>query len=272
MTIEQLQKRKDILDKLFVLIIFFLLITIAIGFAVPWVFFIALLISLLLIPQQHAYKKLSHDFKNHHVRKMIDSIIPGLTFIPEKGFDENKVFESKVLKRFTTYKSEDYLSGTIQGKNFESADIKIEQVVSTGKSTTRIIRFLGRLFIVDFQKKFEHDVYISTDKIHNQSIFSEDKKIKTESIEFNKKFSIFSESQHSAFYLLTPRFMEKLEAFSKIAKHVMFAFKDDKAYIALHTERDAFNIKFSDTIDENYIEFVKEELKLLEDLIAFVPQ
>jgi len=272
MTIEQLQKRKELLDKLLVFIIIGLIITVVFGFVIPWMFLIAFLIFLCLIPQQNAYKKLSLEFKNHHVRKMIDSIIPGLTFIPEKGFDEDTVFESKVLKKFTSFKSEDYLSGTISGKNFESADVHIEQVVSNGKTTTRITRFLGRLFIVDFQKKFEHDVYISTDKNHNQSIFSEDKKVKTESIEFNKQFNVFSLSMHSAFYLLTPRFMEKVEAFSKIAKHVMFAFKDNKAYIAVHTERDAFNIKFEDTIDENYIELVKVELKLLEDLIAFVPQ
>ncbi len=272
MTIEQLKKRKNHLDNLLILISFLLLITISIGLAIHWFFLIALLIALFFIPHQLAYKKLKLDFKNHHVKKMIDSIIPGLTYVPEKGFDENEVFESKVLKKFTTYKSEDYLSGTIKGKSFESADVRIEQVVSNGKTTTRIIRFLGRLFIVDFQKKFENDVYITTDKIHNQSIFSEDKKVKTESIEFNNKFSVFSESQHSAFYLLTPRFMERMESFSKIAKHVMFAFKDNKIYIAVHTERDAFDIKYSDTIDENYIEFVKEELKLLEDLIAFIPQ
>ncbi|MDO9629223.1 MAG: DUF3137 domain-containing protein [Acholeplasmataceae bacterium] len=272
MTIEQLQKRKENLDKLFVIIIVLFIMAIAIGFAVHWVFLIAFMIFLCIIPHQNAYKKLILEFKNHHIRKMIDSIIPGLTYIPEKGFDEEMVFESKVLRKFTTFQSEDYLSGIIQGKNFESADVHIVQVVSNGKTTTRITRFLGRLFIVDFQKKFEHDVYISTDKTHNQSIFSEDKKVKTESIEFNKQFHVFSESKHSAFYLLTPRFMEKIEAFSKIAKHVMFAFKDHKAYIAVHTERDAFNLKFDDIIDENYIEFVKVELKLLEDLIAFVPQ
>lgn len=254
------------------LIILCSILTIAIGFAVPLLLFVAILISLCLIPHQKAYKKLNLEFKNQLVRKMIDSIIPGLTYIPEKGFDEEMVFESKVLKKFTTFQSEDYLSGTIQGKAFESADVHIVQVVSNGKSTTRITRFLGRLFIVDFQKKFEHDVYISTDKIHNQSIFSDDKKVKTESIEFNNNFHVFSESKHSAFYLLTPRFMEKVESFSKNAKHVMFAFKDHKAYIAIHTERDAFNIKFEDTINEDYIEFVKVEMKLLEDLIAFVPQ
>ena len=272
MTIEQLKKRKHLLDSLLILMILVGISVFVIGIFVQWLMIILALILLLAIPIQKAYQKLNLEFKKVHVKQMIESIIPGLIFIPEKGFDADFVFQSEVLKKYTRFKSEDYLSGTLNGKNFESADVLITQVVSTGKSSTEITRFLGRLFVVDFNKKFEHDVYLSTDGNHTPGNKHNLLKIKTESIEFNKKFKIYSESEHSAFYLLTPKFMEHIDRFSDIAKHVMLAFKKDKIFIAVYTERDAFNLKFWDTIDDNYIENVKIELKLLEDLIEFVPK
>lgn len=271
LTIAELQKKKSFLDTMLFMVLFTGFMTIIIGIFIHWVLLFLIICIVALFLQQDAYKKLNLEFKKIHVKKMIESIIPGLTFVPEQGFEAEFVFKSNILRKFTKYKSEDYLAGCINGKSFESADVLITEVVSTGKTTTEIIRFLGRLFVVDFDKKFEHDVYISTDGNHTPAIKSELTKVKTESIEFNKKFKIYSESEHSAFYLLTPRFMEHIEKFSKVAKHVMFAFKNQKAYIAVYTERDTFNVKFSDTIDENYIENVRVELKLLEDLIDFVP-
>ena len=41
------------------------------------------------------------------------------------------------------------------------------------------------------------------------------KKVKLESVQFNKKFKTYATSEHNAFYVLTPHFMEALMAFEQ---------------------------------------------------------
>ena len=106
------------------------------------------------------FKKLSTEFKSIHVKKIIEQEISNVFYDPKKGFEKETVYESKILKKEDRYYSEDYISGQIKGKRFESADVKLQDVRSNGKSTTVVTVFQGRFFMIDFDKKFESNVYI----------------------------------------------------------------------------------------------------------------
>lgn len=217
------------------------------------------------------FKKLSIEFKTIHVKELVEKEIENVFYDPKKGFQKEKVYDSKILKKEDRYHSEDYLSGRILGRNFESADVKLEDVRSSGKSTTVVTVFEGRFFIVDFHKKFESDVYIMPNRSHGFKWFTSMAKVDLEYIAFNQLYDVFTESQHSAFYLLKPAFMEKLIEFRKVAKRVMFGFKDHKAYIALDTRIDTFDLKMFKEIDEGFFEEIKKEIKLIEELIELIP-
>jgi len=217
------------------------------------------------------FKKLSTAFKEVHVKKMIEDEISGILYEPKKGFEKEVVYNSKILRKEDRYYSEDFLSGVIKGKKFLSADVKLQDVRSNGKSTTVVTVFQGRFYIIEFDKKFENDVYIMPNLSIGFNWFSELQRVDLESITFNKLYDVFSIDKHSAFYLLKPAFMEKLIEFRNVAKRVMFGFKDQQVYIALDTRIDAFDLKMFREIDQTFFEEIKREIKLIEELIDLIP-
>lgn len=219
----------------------------------------------------HKFKRLSINFKTDYVKGLIENEFEGVTFTPTKGFAKEVVYESNILKKEDRYHSEDYISGQIKGRNFESADLKLEDVRSSGKSTTVVTVFQGRFFIIDFNKKFESDVYIMPNRSYGFNWFTSMVRVDVESIAFNQIYDIYSESQYSAFYLVKPVFMEKLIEFKSVAKRVMFGFKDHKAYIALDTRIDTFDLRMFKEIDETFFNEIRKEIKLLEELIDLIP-
>ena len=217
------------------------------------------------------FKKLSTDFKAIHVKKIIEDEIKGIDYDPKKGFEKEVVYGSKILKKEDRYYSEDYLSGVMKDKKFACADVKLQDVRSNGKSTTVVTVFQGRFFMIDFEKKFENDVYIMPNLSIGFNWFSELQRVDLESIAFNKLYDVFSVDKHSAFYLLKPAFMEKLIEFRSVAKRVMFGFKDHQVYIALDTRIDSFDLRMFREIDQTFFEEIKKEIKLIEELIDLIP-
>ena len=217
------------------------------------------------------FKKLSNDFKSIHVKKIIEDEIEGIYYDPKKGFEKEVVYESKILRKEDRYYSEDFLSGVMKDKNFACADVKLQDVRSNGKSTTVVTVFQGRFFVIDFDKKFENDVFIMPNLSIGFNWFSELQRVDLESMAFNKLYDVFSIDKHSAFYLLKPAFMEKLIEFRNVAKRVMFGFKDSQVYIALDTRIDSFDLKMFREIDQTFFEEIKKEIKLIEELIDLIP-
>jgi hypothetical protein len=217
------------------------------------------------------FKKLSTEFKSLHVKKIIEQEIADVFYDPKKGFERETVYESKILKKEDRYYSEDYISGQIKGKKFESADVKLQDVRRSGKHTRVVTVFQGRFFIIDFDKKFESDVYIMPNRSFKFNWANSMVRIDVESIDFNKTYDVYSYSQHSAFYLLKPAFIEKLIEFNHVARRVMFAFQDHKAYVALDTRVDTFDLRMFRAIDATFFEDIKKEIKLLEELIELIP-
>lgn len=217
------------------------------------------------------FKKLSQEFKRVHIKEIIEKEISSCFYDPDKGFEKEVVYDSKILRKEDRYYSEDYLSGMIKDKKFESADVKLQDVRSNGKSTTVVTVFQGRFFIIDFDKKFESDVYVLPNRSFGFNWFTNMVRVDIESILFNQIFDVFSESQHSAFYLLKPAFVEKLIEFSNVARRVMFGFKDHKVFIALDTRIDTFDLKMFKEIDQTFFDEVKKEIRLIEELIQLIP-
>lgn len=63
-----------------------------------------------------------------------------------------------------------------------------------------------------------------------------------EKISFNQDWNVLTNNQVEARYILTPVFMENIEAVNKIfyGKHIDFSFFDNKLLMAVHTRKDMF--------------------------------
>ena len=224
-------------------------------------------------------------YKNLFVLKSLETKFDNLIFKPEQGFSKSYVDKIGMIDTADRFTSNDYISGTYKGIKFEQSDMHIEEehesTDSDGNTTTTWITiFRGRLMVFDFNKTFKANIlvsskYFSADRLPWGKRFS---KIKMEDIEFNKNFIVYSQSEHEAFYVLTPHFMEKIKTLTnKLNCGIMFAFVDNKLHIAINNNEDSFEanvfkiineeeIKESITSDIDLITNFVEELKLDKDL------
>ncbi|MDI6452717.1 DUF3137 domain-containing protein [Peloplasma aerotolerans] len=270
MNLEQIKRKKAIYETWFIIFIIITALSFILFMTNPLLMIGFIIGGLGASAMTGMLKKLSNHFKNVYVREVLDKLIPGCKYEPERGLESSYVYDSKILKREDRYHSEDYLEGYISGKHFISADVHLRDVRRSGKSTTVVTVFQGRFFEIEFNKKFENDVYIMPNRTLLFGLFEGMKRVELEYIVFNQTFDVFSKDQHSAFYLLKPRFMEKLLEFSNIAKRTMFGFRAKKVMIALDTRVDSFDLKMFKDIDTQFFDEIKKEVKLIEDLIELI--
>ena len=87
--------------------------------------------------------------------------------------------------------------------------------------------------------------------------------------EFNNLFTVFAVSEHEAFYILTPHFMEKIkELTSKLKCGIMLGFVDNKLHIAVNNYKDSFEYNVFRPINEKEIEeSITKDIKLITDFV-----
>ena len=105
----------------------------------------------------------------------------------------------------------------------------------------------GVLIEYTFPKNFKHETFIYEDAFSSRTLVNKYSKkydkIDIEDSVFNKKFTIYSNDQVEARYLLTPTFIERFKeinvAFDSVFQRAEF--KGDKLYILIKTKKDLFN-------------------------------
>lgn len=213
-------------------------------------------------------KNLSNEYKEKYIPSAVESILPGSVFNIHGGFDETELYRSKVLLQADRYSSEDLFMGEYQGVGFKSADVTLKEVRSTGKSTTVVTVFQGRVIRLDFEQPFVTDLCLSQQRFLTTWSFPGYGKIKTESIDFNQAFTIFSKSDLGAFRILKPDFMEKLMDLDQNMKdQISISFLHNRLYIALKTNKDTFDFTLKSGIPDNPLLEINENVELIKDLV-----
>ena len=158
----------------------------------------------------------------------------------------------------------------MEGVKFVSSDVKLEERhvrhTKNGTQVTYETYYLGRMFIFDFNKPF--DGYLQVLEGGRPTSNRGFKKVKLESVAFNKKFKTYSTSEHSAFYVLTPHFMEALmELERKNRGKIYFSFIDNRLYIGINNFINTFELKMFRKLDDKVFDEFKRELLIIKDVI-----
>lgn len=213
-------------------------------------------------------KNLSNEYKEKYIPSAVESILPGSVFNIHGGFDETELYRSYVLQQADRYSSEDLFMGEYQGVGFKSADVTLKEVRSTGKSTTVVTVFQGRVIRLEFEQPFVTDLCLSQQRFITSWSFPKYEKIKTESIDFNQAFTIFSKSDLGAFKILKPDFMEKLlDLDNKMKDQISISFLHNYLYIALKTNKDTFDFNLKSGIPDNPLLEINVNVGLIKDLV-----
>lgn len=221
----------------------------------------------------YAFSKLnalSKDFKREVLGDLVREHIDQGQLLVSSGLDKSQVMDTEFLKRPDRFHSEDFISGSMDGVSFVSSDVKLEEKhvhhTKNGTRTEWITYFLGRIFIFDFNKRFDGDLQVAENtRPTSRKKFN---KIKMESIEFNKVYKTYTTNDHTAFYVLTPHLMQALLDFEKNNKgHISFAFSGSKLYIAINNFRDTFELRLFRKIDQSTVEEFKRDLFVIHEVV-----
>lgn len=220
--------------------------------------------------------RFNKEFKNVFVLKSLNNIFTDITYYPEKGFSKNSIKSIGMLDTGDRFDSNDYISGKYKNISFEQSDIEIaekyiEEDANGNKEEEWETIFMGRLMIFDFNKPFKANIQVASYRFDAASLPWSKKfsRVVMEDVEFNKMFNVLAESEHEAFYVLTPHFMEKLkELTKKLNCGIMFCFVDNKLHIAVDNYKDSFEYNVFKPIDEIKIEKeITNDIKLITDFI-----
>ncbi len=190
-------------------------------------------------------------------------INPSFSYVPDKGFTKDEVYQTFVISKGDNYRSEDYLSGIIKDHKFQSADVS---VFTTSPNT--VTGFKGRVYKIEMPSINNNEVYIMPKMYNNLSFNQGLKKIELESMSFNQKFNVFASNSFDAFYILSPRMLSRIEDFSRGDIRFMLSYQKNILTIAIDTKKDYFNLKVFEPIDASFIIEIKNEIKILEYIIT----
>ncbi len=254
-------------------------LTIFIGFVVCFFEFVITLI----ITSHKLYKSIGNDleifrknYKKFFVLTTIQNNFDDVIYNSDKGFEKSFIDSIGMMKTGDRYYSNDHICARYRNTKFAQSDITIKEQheEKDENGETKVVWetiFCGQLIIFDFNKKFKTNIQVSSagfmaDTLPDNKSFTT---IVTESSEFNNNFTVYTENEHDAFYLLTPHFMGRLNSlYKKFNASIMFAFLDNKVYIAIDTRDDKLEVDPFTPIDEgNIIEKIQNDLVPIVELI-----
>lgn len=243
--------------------------------------FIFIIISIIIsnVISAKPTKKFISAFKELFVLRSLKSVFSDLVYKPEIGLDESIIRNTQMMNMGDRYNSNDYISGKYKNINIVQADVHIEEerqsTDSDGHTTTTWVTiFRGRWMIFDFNKIFKSNVQVCQKKFGNSRINNwgsktKYKKVMMEDQEFNKKFRVYAQNEHDAFYILTPSLMDKIKNLSSgINGELLFCFIDNKLHIGLQNNKDSFEHSiFTKINEEKVINEISMDIKLITDFI-----
>ncbi len=213
-----------------------------------------------------------HLFKTAVVKDCLTKVFDDVEFSPDICFDKETIKNAFLVPIGNTYKGDDKVTAIYKGIKFSQCDLNIQNIVSIGDSVTVEQYFWGKWIILDFKKKIDTYLQIRENETgaYKASIKTPQKpqKIMTESIEFNKSFSVLADDGHNAFYILTPQFMLALLKLKALVQgKIMIAFSQGKMHIALNNNKNAFEPPAKELKSSSYQEKVMAEILIITQII-----
>lgn len=186
-----------------------------------------LLVVYVFVPaykRQAVFQIINEKYKGKLIKFLMED--KTYSFNKDAYIEQNHFVESNLYGYFNRYNGEDLTTLVVPSKNGDfvvrMADLDVEQVTEHKNGTTTTTIFNGVFGYVVFAKKYAFELSV------NQKCGRE--KVGLESIEFNKKYKIYSNDQILSRMILTP---DKMEKFLKYEKQVKINFVGNKMFFGI---------------------------------------
>jgi hypothetical protein len=127
--------------------------------------------------------------------------------------------------------------------------------------------FKGRWYIYKFERRFKDVLKISEGRnfqMNTRGLV----KIDTESIEFNKKFSIYASTQEHGFYLITSTTIEKFLELEKLHRGtILYYFAQNELHIGVNDRRDYMEFSIKKPINQASLKEFMADVELIAAIV-----
>jgi hypothetical protein len=202
---------------------------------------IVVIVSFILIFTGNGYKKKLKKFIGEHVIKSILG-----EFFEVESYDTASRIPEEIIKGtgliggWDHSRGSDHLIGSYKSRKIELSDITLyyeERTTDSDGDTheREVIVFAGQWLICDFGKELPAKLRIRENLGKLTGGYSKDgDDLDTENVAFNERYQVLADDPHTAFYVLTPHFMERILALDEKAHgRLHLCFEGSRVHIAV---------------------------------------
>lgn len=191
-------------------------------------------------------KKYKNTYKSFFAEQQLEKVFTDVCYLQDKGLERNILADTGMIYVGDRYSSSDFASGKYKDVGFMQADVHIEKKYKDAESDTHFSTvFLGKYIVLEFPKKIGSRMMLSNSDTPLQKTAEYNGKtlehIKTESSEFNKVFSVYTDDSVEALYILTPDFMERIQKLGELhGNKISVYFSGNKMIIGINDDANMF--------------------------------
>jgi hypothetical protein len=218
------------------------------------------------------YSKFRTIIKHDLIVTLLKESFTDVTYDPHAHIPISTIMETGMVKRPDRYNGEDYIRGNYKGITFEVSDIDLKERVETRDSKGNVhvsyqTYFKGRWYIYHFERQFKHVLKIAEGRgwqVNTRNL----EKIEVESIEFNKKFSIWASNQEYAFYHITSSMIEKLMELEKLHKgSILYCYQGNELHVGVNDRRDYMEISLKTPLNQESLKDFMVDIDMIPAII-----
>ncbi|HWT74212.1 MAG TPA: DUF3137 domain-containing protein [Mobilitalea sp.] len=167
------------------------------------------------------------------IEDVIRGFYPSWSYNKEATIDQDTIYQTYLVKKGSSIDITNNIIGDVGNTNFSFVELKVVKNQYLGARLPKKL-FHGYFFVFDNNKVTESKLFVRPNMLKDfGSLDFGEKKIKTDSSEFDQRFATFSDDPVEARYILTPALMARVLDFeSKYKNKISLLFYKDKLYIA----------------------------------------
>ena len=173
----------------------------------------------------------------------------------------------------------DYICAAYKDVRFEESDVRIKrhrfshlyETVFQGYTV-----FRGQWMIFHFNKRFKGNIMIVQRGFRNTKLggFHLDRNrfqsLEMESEVFNREFRVYAQNAHTAFYLITPPLIERIQKLAAQSRgKLLFCFSNHQLHIVIQSQKDIFEpgSPFRRVHDELLTQKIRSEIEAITGIV-----